>query len=563
MGFERHKAAVVSSALWAAVGDAVGWMTELTDLDGVKHRTGSSTVSGLVSWRRKVFGRGPVVDLPAGTYSDDTQLRLAVCRATRASGQFDVEAFAKIELPVWLSYSLGAGRGSTAAATNLCKPSVNWFSNYYDAGERGYFAAGGNGAAMRIQPHVWKAAPNQKPVFLLDVLKDSVTTHGHAHGFCGAIFHALCVSYALDNGSVPAPEFWCHAAHTFGEVEDLIQSDRQLRNIWLPAWQDRNRRPLTGVLAETIQEAIHAINAISNISGERPESAYRKMLGMLDLRNESLRGSGLLTAIAAAALAWQFRDESTESALLMAANELHTDTDTIATMAGAIIGAARPGDGPEWSVQDANYIVAEASRMADISSGLDVTSFTYPDLLHWSPPDTQADAVVQIDGGLALRGLGRLSPLKPEVKLGAFLWQWMELDYGQTVLAKRRVEDVPMGVRNWLPTERLRQSKTHHRVDSDAIIQDVPQPLLPLPQQEERVFVQRGRVERGGVPAKHLTETGVGNLDRLTQEAIRSGFEPSVIGRTILEAIRSGGSIEGAVAYAAILAKAVLTRERR
>src|SRR4051812_5768683 len=94
--------AVVSSALWAAAGDALGWMTELARGEsGVVHRTGFPTVSAPVDWQRMIGGRaGPRVDLPAGTYSDDTQLRLAVCRAIRGDGEFDVEAFAKVEVTV-------------------------------------------------------------------------------------------------------------------------------------------------------------------------------------------------------------------------------------------------------------------------------------------------------------------------------------------------------------------------------------------------------------------------------------------------------------------------------
>ena len=90
--------------------------------------------------------------LPAGCYSDDTQLRLATGRAIRPDS-FDVEAFAKVELPVWLGYALGAGKSTSAAALNLSKPRTSWFANTF----KGWTESGGNGAAMRIQPHVWAA----------------------------------------------------------------------------------------------------------------------------------------------------------------------------------------------------------------------------------------------------------------------------------------------------------------------------------------------------------------------------------------------------------------------
>ena len=191
---DRHAQAVVSSALWAAAGDAVGWIGELTDERGVRRRVGSPRIHKPVTWRRKLGRFGPTVQLPAGTYSDDTQLRLAVSRAIRASGEFDIEAFAKVELPVWLAYSLGGGRGTVAAATNLGRNNVAWFSNFFARNDGPqYVESGGNGAAMRVQPHVWKSDPSKHEAFIPDVLRDAVVTHGAPQGFCGAVFHALCL----------------------------------------------------------------------------------------------------------------------------------------------------------------------------------------------------------------------------------------------------------------------------------------------------------------------------------------------------------------------------------
>ncbi|WP_246024206.1 ADP-ribosylglycohydrolase family protein [Azospirillum ramasamyi] len=533
-------------------------------------RIGEPTVRSPVKWRRKVFSRGPVVDLPAGTYSDDTQLRLSVCRATRATGQFDVEAFAKIELPVWLSYSLGAGRGATAAATNLSKPSANWFSNYFESGERGYFTGGGNGAAMRIQPHVWKHPPQERSKFLRDVLKDALVTHGHAHGFCGAVFHALCVNYALSEGRAPNPDFWIYAVRAFSEIEVIVNSERQLRNIWLPTWQERSRVSLSDALAATIKEAVTAIEQFSRHKVGAPEDDYVRFVHALDLQNEKVKGSGLLTAIAAAALAWLFRNESVEAALLTAANAIHTDTDTIATMAGAIMGAARPDDKPKWIIQDKEYIVDEATRMAKVAAGYEADSFSYPDLLHWSPPETQADAVVRVENDLALRGLGRLTPIGNEVEQGAFLWQWMRIDFGQTVLAKRRSGAVPVGVRNWLPVESIRQSRavapsapeSNNNAQQSLNITQASLPFASKSAADSVVNVRQASTDAENYK-KRSDRRPVGSIDELTQEAIKSGFDPYVVGTNMMRIIRSRGSVEDAIAFAAIIAKAVISRDKR
>ena len=98
---------VSRSALWAAYGDALGWISELTDAAGLTRRTQGAPLDKPIAWKRRIGGRsGVTVALPRGCYSDDTQLRLATGRAIRSDG-FDVEAFAKVELPLWLSYGLG------------------------------------------------------------------------------------------------------------------------------------------------------------------------------------------------------------------------------------------------------------------------------------------------------------------------------------------------------------------------------------------------------------------------------------------------------------------------
>lgn len=122
---------VARSALWAAYGDALGWISELTDARGLKRRTGGAPLNEHVAWKRRIGGRsGVTASLPQGCCSDDSQLRLATGRAIRSDG-FDVEAFAKVELPVWLSYGLGGGKSTCAAAAQLGRKNPTWWSNRF------------------------------------------------------------------------------------------------------------------------------------------------------------------------------------------------------------------------------------------------------------------------------------------------------------------------------------------------------------------------------------------------------------------------------------------------
>ena len=66
---------VINSALWAAFGDALGFITELGDAKVVQYRLhGQAQGWGEKAWRRRIGGKyGVEISLPAGTYSDDTQ----------------------------------------------------------------------------------------------------------------------------------------------------------------------------------------------------------------------------------------------------------------------------------------------------------------------------------------------------------------------------------------------------------------------------------------------------------------------------------------------------------
>ena len=66
-------------------------------------------------------------------------------------------------------------------------------SRMYDLGVTGIAqeGAGGNGVAMRIQPHVWSAADLADPdTYLPGVIRDAVSTHGHPVALAGAAIHA-------------------------------------------------------------------------------------------------------------------------------------------------------------------------------------------------------------------------------------------------------------------------------------------------------------------------------------------------------------------------------------
>jgi hypothetical protein len=52
------------------------------------------------------------------------------------------------------------------------------------------------------------------------------------------------------------------------------------------------------------------------------------------------------------------------------------------------------------------------------------------------------------------------------------------------------------------------------------------------------------------------------DIDLLTQKAIASNFDERLIGKHLVSLARGGGGVDKAIGYAAIIAKAIATRQR-
>jgi ADP-ribosylglycohydrolase len=390
---------VIRSALWSAYGDALGFITELRDnRRGIVSRIGRDRATQTVSWKRRVGGRfGAEAILPAGCYSDDTQLRLATCRSIRPDASFNVEAFAKMELPVWMSYALGAGRGSKAAALSLSRDGVTWFSNFYDSEGLSYFSGGGNGAAMRIQPHVWASSERASSEHLIaEILRNSICTHGHIRGIAGSLFHGICLQHARLHTSVPEFEEWKKMVNGLSALVRIVENDSDLKTFWLPVWEKRSGTTLSNACSAVQAEMFADIDVLRSIDGRgEKEENYHLAVQQLGGFAESQRGSGTKTALLASFLAYLFRDNGPEEALICAANTLSSDTDTIATMAGAIMGYSAT-ETPTHDIEDKEYIVKQAERMASIAIGNPTEQTNYPNLLNWSPPRTQRTRLFKV-----------------------------------------------------------------------------------------------------------------------------------------------------------------------
>lgn len=616
---------VTRSALWSAYGDALGFITELTDERGLSSRTGGlSKVQELVPWKRQLGGKyGVLFPLPCGIYSDDTQLRLATSRCIRSDGRFDPEPFSKVELPMFLSYCLGAGLGSKSAANSLRKQNVQWTTNFFQSGNASYLNGGGNGVAMRIQPHVWvSGGKRDDKTILLDVVRNGVTTHGHALALIGAGFHALSLLYALRNGRVADFEVWPELLNQLADVPKLIADDSELGFMWLPTWERMSGSQFSESYAATLSEFREEILKISNIIKSSDISdrdrLYRDCVVSLGCNERKYLGTGTKTALLANVISQLYADAPYEG-IVTTVNYLRTDTDSIATMAGAILGFVTD-DSPKQTVVDEEYIRKEVSRLMSIAS--EAETHPYPDLALWSPPKSNIDSVALDDDQLFLRGMGQLVPVGDPMEQGKgkdAIWRMCMLPWGQTIIIHHRTKPLPLNESDRPIRAKSRQKDSGSKKVSphqhfskgapikteqitppfelqslDAIAHSCPEveigkrikwliksltkedypktqignllhelSLRPLGIESAVGFTKAllAAMRKANIQADGTTR--VLSIDQMTTEAIKGEFKPEVLGGHLRLLAASNVSPDAICAYSAIIAKALLARRQR
>ena len=468
----------------------------------------------------------------------------------------------------------GLGRGSKAAAANLSLRESSWSLNFFSSGQTKYWDGGGNGAAMRVQPHVWQNHSSPHHAFIPDVIRNSICTHGHPRAIFGAIVHAALLHETLRSGAPVRPTDWAGLGEAIGQIGlEMLFSDPELPLVWVPSWERFAKRPLKEAWAKTIEEWIHASSIAADICGQRDSDlarAYTEVLKALNAFDAAERGSGLKTPLYASALAWIYRDQPPEIALATAANVFGSDTDTIATMAGALIGALARSE-PSGPLQDASYIASEAARLYQVGRQEHQLSFAYPDLLSWNTPKSQSDAWVSDSEGERLSGIGRIRPVGPlfKPKRGTELvWQWAELEFGQTVLVKRRAGQTSAAdlrearFKNAVPGEvspadsqpaPVKSATGASQKAARQTQQDTQQAQLPLVPALELVTTKSSPAD--GAPRL--------SIDALSQQCIRGGFDPTKLGEALLALLEGPDAIERAIGFVAIIAKAKVVRSGR
>jgi ADP-ribosylglycohydrolase/catechol 2,3-dioxygenase-like lactoylglutathione lyase family enzyme len=348
--------------LGAAVGDALGWPVE--DRGGrVGGKRGLEPSFDFISWRRREGGRFQPHEeqIEPGSYSDDTQLTLAVARSRFAGDSWWLHLTQR-ELPFWLLYERGGGGATKRSAASWAQSTPPWVGK----NAKRYFNAGGNGVAMRIAAHCLAPSTTFSEVAEA-VIEDGISTHGHPRALVGALLQAWAIRRSLVQRNVLG----------YGELlDDTLESDdwKTFREPGVaPEWEELASRhfdqPYRDVWRDVVAEAEHLIRQTRAGIDRGSLAVDEPVLKEIGSFGPS-SGAGIVTAAGALFLASRYAAQPA-SGVVAAAFAKGADTDTLAAMTGAILGAIH---GADWlssasrRLQDAKYIRALARRSLARSS---------------------------------------------------------------------------------------------------------------------------------------------------------------------------------------------------
>ncbi|WP_314047875.1 ADP-ribosylglycohydrolase family protein [Selenomonas noxia] len=315
--------------LLTAVGDAMGWPNEPRAKNReARLRQNDFFVEWTRNCKRPSWHNEKI--LP-GEYSDDTQMTLSVARSIIA-GDWE-KFFIEKELPFWLQYERGGGKALLKAARSLRdKHELLWKS----ANPKDYFRAGGNGAAMRILPHVIASA-NKVDItaLMIDIIKDTLITHGHPRAFLGATCYAFALDYLVKKRNVleygelvssiiEGQQYWGEFA-LFNHIEEWVATaELQAGFDYAKQWK---------------YDKMNMIEQLYFIEKELKKGLMlndKQVLASLGCFGKA-NGAGDISVLAAIYLASKYATNPFLG-VKVPAFSFHADTDTIASMTGGLLG---------------------------------------------------------------------------------------------------------------------------------------------------------------------------------------------------------------------------------
>jgi ADP-ribosylglycohydrolase len=190
--------AFAGSIVGLTIGDALGFPAEFRSRARITEAFGPAGVQDLVSvddprWRdNRAPGRER---FPAGAYSDDTQMTLAVAEALIETGSADLDRLMGAIARRFVQWSVSPE--NTRAPGNTCLEGCRNLARGVPWRSAGIPDSKGSGSVMRVAPiglYYWRDHPR-----LLEVARaSSLLTHGHEAAVESAAAAALMVALALE-----------------------------------------------------------------------------------------------------------------------------------------------------------------------------------------------------------------------------------------------------------------------------------------------------------------------------------------------------------------------------
>ncbi|MFH1747699.1 MAG: ADP-ribosylglycohydrolase family protein [Planctomycetota bacterium] len=299
--------------LGLAIGDALGWPVEFLPLDDIRANYGPDGITDLE----------PSQSHPAGTFTDDTQMTLAIGRAILSKGADSEGMFIGEVAREFVAWSRSPENDRAPGST--CMAGCRTLARDPDWSAPGHNNSKGCGTAMRSAPIGLAWHGDEERITRL-ASQVSELTHGHRTATAGGVATALLITWALDEIS---PEQM---------LPRLIQ----------------HTRPIS-------EEFVAKVEQVHTVLDKEPESAYA-VLGEAWTADE---------AIACALYAFWRSPRDYRRTVVTAVN-MDGDSDSVGCIAGAISGAfngvdAIPGD---WraTIEQADYLVEVARALDDFAS---------------------------------------------------------------------------------------------------------------------------------------------------------------------------------------------------
>ncbi len=294
--------------LGLAIGDALGWPVEFTSLDDIRIEYGPDGITDLE----------PTPGHPAGTFTDDTQMSLAIARAILSKGREPEGVFFGEVAREFVAWSRSPE--NDRAPGNTCMAACRELARDPDWSAPGHNNSKGCGTAMRTAP-IGLAWHGDEDCIVRLAAETSTLTHGHPAATAGGVATALLVNWALDGV----------------EPEEMLQR-------------------LVGHTRPISEEFVAKVEQVPTVLDRKPESAYA-VLGGAWVADE---------AIACALYAFWRSPRDYRRTVTTAVN-MNGDSDSVGCIAGAISGAF---NGVEAIPDEWRATVEQADQLGEVACGL-------------------------------------------------------------------------------------------------------------------------------------------------------------------------------------------------